>query len=61
MPRTADGKAQPVTERTIQLTDLKASVEKSAYVVDPRAVAEALLQRVCDMRRARGAADPRTT
>jgi anti-sigma28 factor (negative regulator of flagellin synthesis) len=50
-----------VTERTIQLNDLKASVEKSAYVVDPRAVAEALLQRVVDMRCGARGANPRTT
>jgi anti-sigma28 factor (negative regulator of flagellin synthesis) len=61
MSGTVEGRAQAVTERTIQLNDLKASVEKSAYVVDSRAVAEALLQRVVDMRRGGGGASARTT
>lgn len=40
-----------MSERTIHLNDLKDSVDKAAYVVDARAVAEALLRRVGDMRR----------
>ena len=50
-----------MSERTIYVNDLKASVEKAAYVVDPRAVAEALLRRVGDMRRLRAAASNRAT
>lgn len=61
MPVAADGRAQTVSERTIYVNDLKTSVEKAAYVVDPRAVAEALLRRVGDMRRVRAAPSTRAT
>ena len=43
-----------MSERTIHVNDLKASVEKASYVVDARAVAEALLRRVGDVRRPGG-------
>ena len=43
-----------MSERAIYVNDLKASVEKASYVVDARAVAEALLRRVGDVRRPRG-------
>jgi len=47
-----------VSERTIHVNDLKASVEKASYVVDARAVAEALLRRVGDLRGPRGGGAP---
>lgn len=44
-----------MSERTSYVNDLKTSVEKASYVVDARAVAEALLRRVADVREAVGA------
>jgi hypothetical protein len=55
---TAEG-AAPVTERTMQLNDLKTSVERASYVVDPRAVAEAMLRRAAEHRAAQHAPDPK--
>lgn len=40
-------------ERTVQLSDLKNSVQRASYVVDPRAVAEAMLRRAAEERAAR--------
>lgn len=50
-----------MSERTNHVNDLKASVEKASYVVDVRAVAEALLQRVADGRRGRPGPSARLT
>jgi hypothetical protein len=47
-----------MSERTMQVNELKTSVEKAAYVVDPRAVAEALLSRVSDVRKERAIQAP---
>ena len=33
----------PVTERTMQIDELKTSIERNEYDVDPRAVAEAIV------------------
>ena len=43
-----------MSERTTYVNDLKTSVEKASYVVDARAVAEALLRRVVDVRQLGG-------
>jgi hypothetical protein len=40
-------------DRIMQLTELKTSVERASYVVDPRAVAEAMLRRAAEERAAR--------
>ena len=40
-----------------ELEDIKASVERAVYVVDPRAVAEAMLRRAAAQRAARAAAE----
>jgi anti-sigma28 factor (negative regulator of flagellin synthesis) len=58
MPERGEGRAHTVSERTIHVNDLKASVEKASYVVDARAVAEALLRHVVDVRRPRAATPP---
>ena len=59
MSTAAEWRAQAISERTIHLNDLKDSVDKKAYVVDPRAVADALLRRVVDLRRSKSAPGPR--
>jgi hypothetical protein len=59
MSTAAERRVQAISERTIHLNDLKDSVDKKAYVVDPRAVAEALLRRVVDLRRSSGTPGPR--
>jgi hypothetical protein len=42
-----------MTEHTSELQDIKTSVEKADYVVEPRAVAEAMLLRAAELRRER--------
>ena len=47
----SEGTDTPMTEeRTVQITDIKNSVERAAYVVDARKVAEAMLRRAAEQR-----------
>ena len=46
---------EPLIQRTVHVKDLKSSVERAAYVVDSRAVAEAMLRRASELRRQRRA------
>lgn len=49
--------AMPMSdERAMRIENLKHSIERADYVVDPRAVAEAMLRRVVAARAARLAA-----
>lgn len=44
-----------MSDHTIDLQEIKTSVEKADYVVEPRAVAEAMLLRAAELRQERAA------
>ncbi len=46
------------TDQHMRLKDIQASVRQARYVVDPRAVAEAMLRRAVEERAARLASPP---